>query len=246
MRLLWLGLFVFGSCANAFAAFEEAELARLDDSRITFYLDRPSSQSTYPILLFLQGSECRSIRSRSFMPENPASLYGVGIVLIEKYGITHRQNSENDSSNCTTEYRQGNTLDQRLTDALQVIAHLRKAEPGWNRKLIILGGSEGAALAPLVGALTPETAKVAMLAGGNGRLMLEDMRESLELTARANKLPEEQLKELLMEFDQKVLEIKAHPRTDVLYLGQSGSELWSGCSAALGDAAQERARSVVV
>ena len=99
--------------------------------------------------------------------------------LVEKIGISERQNSDNDSRNCTPEFRQRNTLNQRLLDSLTVIEFLRKSDRQWNRKLLIIGGSEGGMLAPIFAGLVPETHKIVMLVIGNGRLMVDDTKEAI-------------------------------------------------------------------
>lgn len=199
-------------------------------SNITFYFDQPAQSTSYPIIAFLQGSECRTIKSRPGMPLNPASIYKAGFLIIEKVGISEKQNSDNDSHNCTPEFRQRNTLNQRLQDNLTVIDYLRKNDRHWNRKLYIIGGSEGGMLAPIFAGLVPETQKVVMLVAGNGRLMVDDTKEALSLSALAHGLNSNQIHQLLQQYDQTIKLIKANPNSQTLYLGHTykwwASVLW--------------------
>lgn len=232
MRLSYLYVFVVVGLAIssiAKADFVEFRLLRLDGAEITFYLDQPNT-GPFPLVLFLQGSECHSAVGRDNIPSNPASVFGAGFLMIEKYGINSAQNSKNDEENCTPEFLRQNTLDQRILDALKVISHLRAQLPRWNQKLLIIGGSEGGMLAPILASLIPETEKVAMLVAGNGRTMLEDTREALALTAQKHGLGEDKVAQLLAEYDVTTAEIKADPSPKKMYLGHTyrwwNSVLW--------------------
>ncbi len=211
------------------ADFVESKLLRLDGSEITFYLDQPNS-GPFSLILFLQGSECHSVMGRNNMPSNPAQMFGAGFLKIEKYGITSSQNSKNDVDNCTPEFLRQNTLDQRTLDALKVISRLRTQLTRWNHKLLIIGGSEGGMLAPILASLIPETEKVAMLVAGNGRTMLEDTREALALTAQKHGLGDNEVAQLLVEYDLTTAEIKVDPSPNKMYLGHPyrwwNSVLW--------------------
>jgi pimeloyl-ACP methyl ester carboxylesterase len=225
--VLFIGLLAFSTYSRA--EFVETKLLRLDSSEITFYLDQPTSGS-FPIILFLQGSECHSVMGRNNMPSNPSASFGTGFLMIEKFGITKKQDSENDDENCTADFLRSNTLDQRVIDALKVISYLRDHAPNWNRNLLIIGGSEGGMLAPILASLIPETKKVAMLVAGNGRTMLEDTRGALALTARKRGLGETQVTSILAEYDLRTAEIKNDPSPEKMYLGHPykwwNSVLW--------------------
>ena len=137
---------------------------RLDGSVINASLSVPVGQKS-AVVLVLQGSTCVSERdSLSSLLEPWRNRYA--FLYIEKPGLTST------SDRCSPEYLARNTIDQRMWDILRVVQKLR-SEPWWNRKLYVIGASEGGLMAGLTAANIPETRRVAILSFGGGLTMGE-------------------------------------------------------------------------
>jgi len=148
-------------------------LERPDGSRIGYYLERRRARGREPLLLMLQGSGCDSVTRNARLPWMAARLAPRHAVLtIDKYGVA----PDADGATCSAEHWRGNTLQQRVQDALQVVAALRR-ERWWNRELVLFGGSEGGAVAAMLAPLAPETRAVIIWSSGIG-LPLGDMIRS--------------------------------------------------------------------
>jgi dienelactone hydrolase len=66
-----------------------------------------------------------------------------------------------------------NTVELRISDYLQTMAHFRTAAQWWNGQLYIIGMSEGGLTTGMVAAFAPETKRVAILSYGGGLTMAE-------------------------------------------------------------------------
>ena len=172
---------IAAALALSFASPARADtLERVDGSNITYHLLNRAAENRQGIILMLQGSGCEPVIERDWLNSKPLLLAPGRVVLaIEKYGVpagTSDPSSYED--NCPTAYWRGNTLHQRVLDAAQVIAHLR-GEPWWNGELIIHGGSEGGAVAAMLGPLLPETRAIMIVSSGIGVTVGELIRSAV-------------------------------------------------------------------
>ena len=154
-------------CHAAFSAAETFTLARADDAYITYYLQQPPAGTAGPLLLVLQGSQPESVFDHGISDKGLPSRHRAGLLMIEKRGVVRG------SQGCSAEYLTRNDLDARLQDIVDVLRHLR-AEPWWNGELLVLGGSEGGALAVKVADTVPVKRAVLLVTGG-GMTMAEAM-----------------------------------------------------------------------
>lgn len=149
-------------------------LPRPDGSELHYRLDRPNARP-YPLVLLLQGSECASVQRPPY-DDYARSLTGQGIAVlrIEKRGLTPSVTV------CPEEYLRENTVPNRVLDCLQVLAHLRRSEPDWDRRLAVVGGSEGGLVAALVAPLAEETRAVVLIASGGAWPFERELLAELE------------------------------------------------------------------
>ncbi|MFM8938795.1 MAG: alpha/beta hydrolase family protein [Phenylobacterium sp.] len=135
----------------------------MDGSVIDAWItSRPNGR--VPVILMLQGSNCDSDRDSFASLTRPWRDRYV-LLYIAKPGT-----SEN--ADCPISYLARNTIGQRLHDVLRIMEKLRRA-PWWNRKLYVIGASEGGLIAGLVSASVPETKRTAILAYGGALTMGE-------------------------------------------------------------------------
>lgn len=154
----------------SFASPLRAEtLERADRSDITYHLLNRAEDGQQGVLLMLQGSGCDPVIEREWLRSEPAVIAPERAVLaVEKYGVGEAGiDVDSLDEGCSLAYWRGSTLQQRVLDAVQVIAHLRD-EDWWNGELIIHGGSEGGAVAAMLAPLVPETRSVIIISSGIG------------------------------------------------------------------------------
>lgn len=172
----------------AHAAYAESirdyVMGREDGSTIHYYLLQPSTESASDtLLLILQGSDCNSVLQveaifsdyRNVWPE-------ADVLLIEKYGIDKALNFSADveRSDCPSQYLKNDSPQQRVADIEAVLAALRQR--GRYANLIVLGGSEGAAVANMVAAKVDEVSATVAFNGG-GRWFIDDVIHSIAASA---------------------------------------------------------------
>lgn len=161
MGLIRLGIFWLLLSLTAAAPAATFAVERPDGSRITYHIERQRERG--PVLLMLQGSGCDPVAlNERIRWMAPLLAPGHALLTIEKYGVAHDSGEQ-----CAPDYWRGNTLTQRVLDALQVVARLRQ-ERWWNRELILFGGSEGGAVAAMLAPLVPETKAVLIWSSGIG------------------------------------------------------------------------------
>ncbi len=193
--------------AAAPASVAAGQLSRADGSEIIYHLDQ-RGKGRQGLLLALQGSGCEPVVERAWLKSDPPVLApGRAVVAIEKYGVRAGQSSANAIEGCSPEYWRKNTLQQRVLDALQVLAQLR-SEKWWNRELIIYGGSEGGAIAAMLAPLVPETKAAIIVSSGIGVPVAELIRSAVPPPVAA-------------QIPIMLAEAKAAPTGDKIFGGQS-------------------------
>lgn len=187
---------------NAFA--QPINLARTDGSNIRVYLETPD-QKSFSLIILVHGSTCNSAYPL-FQSLAPSLLSaGIAVATVEKYGIDELQ------SVCPNSYIENNTIQERVLDHLQVIAHFRKNLIGWNHKVGWAGGSEGGQVASLVAPLVPETSAIVMLASGGGMTMAEELSLLIETSMKKSGASPIQIQTELNSLLKKYDEIKKNP-----------------------------------
>lgn len=153
-------------CASltSLTALEPFSFERPNGSIVCGYLTKPDGEGSFPILIFLQGSECTCMRWFHEQLDPITCACGIGLLSIEKPGNEWGKDEER---NWYT-YNAYNTLEQRFCDHAQLVDLLRGGlVPGWDRRIVWIGGSEGSLL---VSYLAPQVAETAacILAGSLG------------------------------------------------------------------------------
>lgn len=147
---------------------DDFTLTRLNGTALDAYLRRPVHAGKFPLIVLMQGSGCDSLVDPFLqLTESYGDRYAR--LVVEKVGVKRGD----DGQHCTQDYLNYNTVDLRVFDYLQVLAHLRAAAPWWDGKLYIIGASEGGLTAGILAAFAPETQRVAILSYGGGVTMAE-------------------------------------------------------------------------
>lgn len=170
--------------ALASAQTRTLKIQRLDDSYITAYLDAAPVQGRAPILLQFQGSICEAIgpTGRGLLP---FKLPGAVSLSLEKYGL--EQGTSPTAAPCPEDYLAHNTIDQRVFDALTVLAALRADAPWWDGRLFVAGVSEGATVAALVGGFSAETQGMVLINGAVGEPFRDGWTQAMVASSAPDK-----------------------------------------------------------
>ncbi|MGE0494068.1 MAG: alpha/beta hydrolase family protein [Vulcanimicrobiota bacterium] len=185
MRWLILTLLLSGSVAAE-------SLPRPDGTPIYYDLTRPP-EAGFPILIVLQGSEYRPAADRFGPVREHLLKRGVAVLTVEKPGIGPGLSVQ--------DYLGQNSIERRLLDYLEVIAHLRHSESGWDGRLLLVGGSEGGLVAGILATLVPETRAAVLISSVTVKPMAEWLPEQVLEKMRAGGAPEAARQAWLAEFE---------------------------------------------
>lgn len=158
----------------------EREIAGDNQNPIQYYLEESSNEATADTLVvFFQGSDCNSVKHNQLIRSlSSAILPHADLLLIEKPGITaslsYTSNAER--TDCPSFYLQHDSLEQRASDAHIVLTHVLTYQ-GYER-VVVMGGSEGAAVAGVFAAEFGMADAVVMFNGG-GRWFLQDVEHNI-------------------------------------------------------------------
>lgn len=203
-RHLIIALFASTMTAPVLAA----SLPRADGSSITYQLDNSGGGAPRALLLMLQGSGCEPVADRPWLKtEPPIVAPGSAVLSIEKYGVLSKQPAAGTVDGCSPDFWRRDTLQQRVADAVQVIASLRGSS-WWNGRLIVMGGSEGGAVAAMLAPLVPETRAVIVTSSGIGVPVADLIRSAVPPLVVA-------------QLDAVLTEARANPTGDKRFAGAS-------------------------
>ncbi len=191
VRAISLLLLIF-SCSVSATAIMTRTVSRDDGSFISYYLVQ-HAHDTDTLLLILQGSDCNSVLNiDSILTEYKNVWPEADVLLIEKYGINRKLKYSKDAErkDCPAQYLEKDNPAQRVADINTVLDIVRK--DGQYKKLIQLGGSEGAVIANLVTA-DVDYIDATIAFNGGGRWFIDDVSHSI---AVKHKNPEEARKEI--------------------------------------------------
>lgn len=200
------------------------QLDRADGTRIGYQLlarraDAPSSA----LLVAIQGSDCNSVAHNQTIRQHLVNVLPAADVLtVEKYGLDAALPYSDDPErrDCSAPYLRNDTPMQRARDLSAVIAHLRNAR-GYD-KVAVVGGSEGAAVAGLLAAQSPQVSATIAFSGG-GRWFRDDLVHSV----MASDMPAAQKRQAaqgLMQFVRQVM----HSPMPALEMSNHGQAWWRG------------------
>nr|QWL74968.1 prolyl oligopeptidase family serine peptidase [Aeromonas hydrophila] len=148
--------------------------SRNDGSPISYYLvQHPHDTDT--LLLILQGSDCNSVLNIDSILSDYKNVWSeADLLLIEKYGINRNLKYSTDPArkDCPAQYLEKDNPAQRVADIKVVLDAVRK--DGQYKKLILLGGSEGAVIANLVSA-DVDYIDATISFNGGGRWFIDDV-----------------------------------------------------------------------
>lgn len=153
-------------------------MSRDDGTHISYYLIQHIHDADI-LLLILQGSDCNSVLNiDSILSDYKAVWPEADLLLIEKYGINRKLKYSTDPArkDCPAQYLEKDNPAQRVADIKDVLDTVRK--DGQYKKIILLGGSEGAVIANLVTA-DVDYIDATIAFNGGGRWFIDDVSHSI-------------------------------------------------------------------
>ncbi|MFM9759329.1 alpha/beta hydrolase family protein [Aeromonas dhakensis] len=152
--------------------------SRDDGSPISYYLVQHAHDAE-TLLLILQGSDCNSVLNIDSIFSDYKNVWPeADVLLVEKYGINRKLKYSTDPArkDCPAQYLEKDSPAQRVADIKVVLDIVRK--DGQYKKLILLGGSEGAVIANLVIA-DVDYIDATIAFNGGGRWFIDDVSHSI-------------------------------------------------------------------
>ncbi len=175
--LLYFGFLFLTSSVNPQEIMTRTA-SRDNGSPISYYLVQ-HAHDTDTLLFILQGSDCNSVlKIESILTEYKNVWPEADVLLIEKYGINRKLKYSKDAErkDCPAQYLEKDNPAQRVADINTVLDIVRK--DGQYKKLILLGGSEGAVISNLVSA-DIDYIDAAISFNGGGRWFIDDVSHSI-------------------------------------------------------------------
>ncbi|QQB37902.1 alpha/beta hydrolase [Achromobacter deleyi] len=183
-RLLLAAATTLAACLPAHAQLiEHGLLPRPDGSSIAYYLkQRDAARAADSLLVVMQGSDCNSVaHNRAIREQLWRALPAADVLTVDKYGIDaglpYQQDDGENRADCPRAYLLHDNFDQRVRDYEAVIALLRRH--GAYRRVVALGGSEGAVVANLLAA-RGGSVDASIAFNGGGRWFLDDVLHTIE------------------------------------------------------------------
>ena len=200
-------LLVFLPVLSFADTIEKFELNRPDGSVLTGYYSPPYNKTKpFPIAIIIHGSQCESI---SVWHEDFKSLvvdFGAALITIEKQGIYSPTNVD------LYEYDLTNDFEHRLVDHLFLIDKLREGLiPGWNGRMIMIGGSEGGRIAAALSAQTPEVKGTILFTSGGGYNSIEELRIAFIKYLKSHGELDDEIEETLLFLDNQICDMISDP-----------------------------------
>lgn len=203
-------------------------ITRPDGTELYSYVSFPPSES-YPIALVIQGSEKESVLPLHIQFADAVTEFGAGLVTLEKHGMYPSGYID------TFQYDLTNCPEYRITDHKTYIQSLREGLlPGWNGQLIVVGASEGGAIASSVAAKTAETVAAVFYSTGGGLSVREQLRLATRKYYEKRKTPNFIIKATVAVAENQLDEMMGDPTPYKHFLGYT-YKWWEGYAAQIGE-----------
>lgn len=196
-------------------------LTRADKTEIEIRLKAQSATPSTDLFVILQGSDCNSVAHNTRINEQFSQVMpDADVLTIEKYGITPALpwSLADQRTDCPETYMLNDTPEQRVVDATQVLNQL--VENGTYKRVVLMGGSEGALIANMLTARLDYISATISLNGGGERFqdtVLHNIAMSIEDDAARE--------ESLAGFRGMIDKILNEPRFEVV-MSEHGYDWW--------------------
>lgn len=171
-----------------------------DASSISYLWAEPPGAGRYPLVLYLDGSGCRSVTNVVAFTR-PLLDHQIAVLLPEKRGVR----IDDDGSQCSDEYLRTNDREERVKSAVAVLHDAGPHLSRWDSRIAVVGASEGGTIAGAVARRLGNVVAVVSLAGGG-------WSQADELRALGTP-----------DVDAKAAEIRKSPTSSQVWLGSDNT-----------------------
>ena len=222
---IWLLVFMARTMTATAQEAEEngivhMQVQRLNDSYIDVYHNKPTKDSM-PIMIFCQGSGYDS-NTEGFLGVLQLFEDEVVGLAIEKQGVLLGDAGDR----LTQEYRDHNTVHNRLYDYLRVLAYLRSNIEWCNGEVYLVGGSEGGLLAGMLACYYPNVKGVSIFSFGGGLNFGEAWPISSGLQVKAEGGTEGEINRRVQEVKDSLQMIRGEATFSATYSGSDNTYAW--------------------
>ncbi|WP_319924606.1 dienelactone hydrolase family protein [Xenorhabdus littoralis] len=186
-----LSLLSLSFSAKSVGDFYTHTLTSDDKKDITYYLFQRNNGKSKNLLVLIQGSDCKSaIRNKNMIKKFGQVIPESDLLLVEKYGLNANTSNQDDVAieydNCPKIYMLNDSPKKRVSDYITAISLLKKNY----KKVILIGGSEGAIIANLVTA-NSDVSDVTISMNAGGRYFSDDVIYSTIKNYKGTKVDDE-------------------------------------------------------
>ncbi|MBI6547367.1 alpha/beta hydrolase family protein [Xenorhabdus lircayensis] len=206
-------IFLFSLLSLSFSAksigdFSTHTLTSDDKKDITYYLFQRNNGKSKNLLVLIQGSDCKSaIRNENMIKKFGQVIPESDLLLVEKYELNEKSSNQDDviidENHCPKAYILNDSPKKRVSDYIAVIELLKNNY----KKVILLGGSEGAIIANLVTA-NSDVSDVTISINGGGRYFSDDVIYSMKKNHNGEEVEVDDTLKKLNEFFSLIKENK--------------------------------------
>lgn len=188
------------------AAPVDLQSRRPDGSPIYWSLDRQGGGSRQGILVLAQGSGCNAASENGNIAKFKALLPDFAVLTVEKWGVKPHARPRDPYEGCDPAFYAHHTVSQRALDYRRILQEV-EAQPWWDGRLVLFGGSEGGAA---VSALAPTVNPTAIVVFSTapGRNLGESFKRAMPPA-------------VALKADAEFARIRAHPTSPRLFGGNS-------------------------
>lgn len=160
---------------NILSGYETIYIPRHDESVIEAYLSPPVQDSTYPIILLIQGSDSESVTLHHHVLAEKFLPHGIAVLSVEKRGISAQDIDQQ-------QFIEYDFFESRLRDFSSVLKVIEESLLlQWNGQLILVGGSEGGKIAPKLALQYAHfVSGVMLVASGGGIPFAEELKYQIQ------------------------------------------------------------------
>lgn len=211
---LFVFILFFPNVANSNSLHQQTK--RTDGSTIDWYIDRPAPKVKTGLIILIQGSGCEPVTPLKNIKRARKLFSDYTTLTIDKYGVSSTDGKATDlNKTCSDPYYAHNTMSQRVSDYVQIVTSLQN-QNWWNKKLILLGGSEGGIVASRL-AVQIHAQAVILISTSGGVTFGEMVKQSIFDSFKASDVSKDQRPDI----DALFSKIRQNPTSKEIWAGNS-------------------------
>ncbi|MBI4387167.1 MAG: alpha/beta hydrolase [Elusimicrobia bacterium] len=189
-------------------------------SKLVYYLSVPASDG-FPVVIYVQENGCRSVWPYFEAHRATFTSLGAAFAAVEVRGL-----KRGGRWRCPKEFLRNNSIGDRMLDYLQMLHAFRGELPGWDRRILWVGESEGGLLALMLARAISESTAAALLGSGGGLPPPEELALAKSKAMKEEGRSEQEIKQALAELLAQIGRIMEDPESSKTWLGRTNTFRW--------------------